>query len=500
MKKTLLTLFLGLAMATIASAQVTPLPDDARFDQRVEFQTTNGGESLRMMLSALARSVDLTALVDDVPDKTISYDIGSPKPFRQVWSLVLTLNNLDYVLLENDIIVVGTPESLAGLRPAEVSTPTTVRIYPVTSTPTELKEVLDSQFSERDRVSVSAFDATGLLSVRATEAQQAVVADILRRFDPQAARSVRRAYALSYAKADELKEVLEQTIVSDEENTSTFDNYTSDEEGNRTSDTATVTSVNSGDITIAADIRSNRIVVTAPEAVQNEIQALVEELDQPQQQVNVQVRIQEITTNAAQDLGINLSASLGKFSTTILDTGLSFIFDAQRAITGLNLGATLDTLEQQGLARRVDDSNLTVKNNGVATLQSGGTIYISIAGGGDNNIEREIPYGVQIEVSPQISNNGNVTLDVNAKVEAVVSETQDPSFLNLSTRNVNSQVTLSPGQTVVLGGLLQNELRDSVSRVPVLGSLPIIGSLFSTTSTEEVNSELLLIVTADVLE
>ena len=93
-----------------------------------------------------------------------------------------------------------------------------------------------------------------------------------------------------------------------------------------------------------------------------------------------------------------------------------------------------------------------------------------------------------------------MTLDVDAKVDAVVSETNDPSYLDISTRNVNSQVTLAPGQTVVLGGLLQNELREAVTRVPLLGSLPIVGSLFSNTTTEERNSELLLIVTADVLE
>ena len=498
MKRILLTLLLGLV--TAANAQVTSLPDSSRFDQPVEFQTTNGGESLRMMISALARSVDLTALVDDVPDKTITYDIGQPKPFRQVWSLVLTLNNLDYVLLENDIVVVGTPASLASLRPAEEAAPTVVRIYPVTKTPSELKSVLDSQFAERDMVSVSAFDETGLLSVRATEAQQAVVADVLRRFDPQAARSTRRAYALSYARADELKEVLEQTIKSDEEETTTLEDATRDAEGNQTVGTQTNEVVRSSDITIAADTRSNRIVVTAPEVIQSEIQSLINELDQPQQQVNVQVRIQEITTNAAQDLGFNLSASLGKFSTTLLSTGLDFVFDAQKAITGLNLDATLNTLEQQGLARRVDDSNLTVKNNGTGTLQSGGTIFISIVGGGDATIEREIPYGVQIDVSPQISNNGNVTLDVEAKVEAVLSDTNDPSYLDISTRNVNSQVTLAPGQTVVLGGLMQHELRDTVSRVPLLGSLPIVGNLFSNTSTQERNSELLLIVTADVLE
>ncbi len=499
MKRILLTLLLGLALS-LASAQVTPLPDSSRFDQPVEFQTTNGGESLRMMISALARSVDLTALVDDVPDKTITYDIGSPKPFRQVWNLVLTLNNLDYVLLENDIIVVGTPASLAGLRPAEEVAPTIVRIYPVTKVPSELKDVLDSQFAERDMVSVSAFDETGLLSVRATEAQQEVVAEVLRRFDPQAALSVRRAYPLSYAKAEELKEVLEQTIITDEEETPTVEDGSSDAEDNQSTGTQTNSVVRSSDITIAADARSNRIVVTAPEVIQSEIQSLISELDQPQQQVNIQVRIQEITTNAAQELGFNLNASIGAFSTTLLETGLDFVFDAQKAITGLNLDAALNTLERQGLARRVDDSNLTVRNNGTGNLQSGGTIYITLPGTDGTNVEREIPYGVQIEVSPQISNNGDVTLDVDAKVETLVSETNDPSFLNISTRNVNSQVTLAPGQTIVLGGLMQNELRDAVSRVPLLGSLPIVGSLFSSTTTEESNGELLLIVTADVLE
>ena len=387
MKRILLTLLLGLALAS-ASAQVTPLPDSSRFDQPVEFQTTNGGESLRAMISALARSVDLTALVDDVPEKTITYDIGSPKPFRQVWNLILTLNNLDYVLLENDIIVVGTPTSLASLRPEEMAAPMIVRIYPVTNTPSELKAVLDSQFTERDMVSVSAFDETNLLSVRATEAQQEAVADVLRRFDPQAARSVRRAYALSYAKAEELKEVLEQTIVSDEDTDTVSSVSAADEsEGG---DAGAQPIIRASDISIAADVRSNRVVVTAPETIQGEIATLIEELDQPQQQVNVQVRIQEITTNAAQDLGFNLSASLGAFSTTLLDTGLDFVFDAQKAITGLNLDATLNTLERQGLARRVDDSNLTVKNNGTATLQSGGTIYISIPAA-DDSIEREVP-------------------------------------------------------------------------------------------------------------
>ncbi len=253
------------------------------------------------------------------------------------------------------------------------------------------------------------------------------------------------------------------------------------------------------DFAVTADARTNSIIVTGTAAAQARIAELIPELDTPQQQVNIQVRIQEISTRAASNLGINLTAAAGNLAASILDTGLKFVFDAQNAISGLNLGAVLDTLESQGLSRRVDDSTVTVLNNDTGTIQSGGTIFISIPGG-DSNIERTIPYGVQVDVTPRIANDGRVTLMVEARVEDILSESDNPNFLNLSTRQVASTVTLTPGQTVLLGGLLQNQLNQSENRVPVLGDLPIVGSLFGSTTSEEDNTELLLIVTADVIQ
>src|SRR5690606_1532125 len=111
--------------------------------------------------------------------------------------------------------------------------------------------------------------------------------------------------------------------------------------------------------------------------------------------------IQEIQTRAANRLGINLGGSLGQLSANILNGGLSFIFDPHAAVSAFNLGAVLDTLESQGLSRRVDDSSLTVLNNARTSIQAGGTILISIPGASEN-IERTIPYGVQIDVVPRV--------------------------------------------------------------------------------------------------
>src|SRR5687768_9172879 len=95
--------FLALLAAALAQGNLAPLPDDPRFEEPVEFITGVNGESLPAMINGLARTIGLTAITDDVPPVTIVYDIGEPKPFRQVWNIVLTLNDLDYVLLENDV-------------------------------------------------------------------------------------------------------------------------------------------------------------------------------------------------------------------------------------------------------------------------------------------------------------------------------------------------------------------------------------------------------------
>ena len=517
------------APAPTASVQLAPLPNTAQFSQKVDFRTRPAGESLDALIQILARSVGLSAITQGIPeDAVVRYDLGEPKPFREVWDIVLTLNGLEYVLRGNGIVVVGPPATLAGLRPSQKQgAPSTIRTYAVSTDATELQALLESQFPARSGVSVSAFENLGLVSVRGTPAQQARVETILSQFDRSAATPVRRAYTLSYASAEVLAEVLTATVTAPEGDGGTSfstaqqptqtgagnatrqaltDSLTAPETAPTTASTQNAAAtVAQGQFSIAADARSNRIIVTAPADVQRDIAALIAELDQPERQVNVQVRIQEVTTDATERLGIDLSAALGNFATTLfsgdVNSGLSFVFDGQRAVSGLNLGAVLDAFERQNLARRVDDSNLTVLNNGEATLQSGGVIYITLAGNGSvENVEREIPYGVQLDLSPQITNNNEVVLTISGRVDAILSELTDPSLLNVSTRNLTSQVKLAPGQSVVLGGLLQNELTDTTRQLPVLGDVPIVGNLFSNSTSEETNTELLVIVTASVLE
>lgn len=479
--------FTLLALLNLAMAQgrLAPLPDDARYDEPVEFTTGVNGEQLPVMIGALARSIGLTAVTDDVPDVTIVYDIGEPKPFRQVWNIVLTLNDLDYVLLENDVVVVGSTASVSRLRmptPEAAAEPVSAdleqRFYRINSDPDQVVEILRRSIAGLD---VEALPGVQSIVVLATQEQHDQVRSILDQFDTTAeqVQLEQRTYFLSNANASDLANVLQSTgvVASEGEGPAQrLDNFS-----------------------VVAEPRTNSLIVTGSASVQARLAALIPTLDEPQRQVNVQVRIQEVAHSVAYDLGLDITGGFGQMTASILDTGLRFVFDTAAAVSSFNISAILDALETQGLSRRVDDGNITVLDNQTGTIQSGGTIFISIPGATEN-IEREIPYGVQLEITPRVANDGRVTLSLVAKVEDVLSQTNNPNFLELSTRAVTSTVTLAPGQTALLGGLLQNQFVVSKKRVPVLGAIPVIGELFGTTTQEDRTVDLLLIVTAQVIE
>lgn len=421
MRTTILVPLLLLMAAYGSPGLASGLPDDPKFDQPVTFTTGQDGEELIAMVAALARSVGLTPIVDGVPSKRIHYDVGDPKPFRQVWSLIMTLNELDWVLQENDVIIVGPPSSLATLRARSGLEP----------------------------------------------------ADADERPDLE-----QRVYHLSHAQAVELANVLRDgTVVSGN--------------GDDTPPAAT--------LTVVADARTNSLIVTGTRGAQSRLAELIPLLDAPQPQVNVNIRIQEVNRSVINDFGVNWDAATGSLATSLLDGGLAFVFDAQRAVSAWNLSAVLDTLERQNLSRRLDDGNLSVLNNETASLNSGGTLTLitPVEGTDGGTEERVIEYGVTIDVTPRISADGRITLTVSAGVSDLI-EYSD-STVNLADQRVESTVTVDPGQTLLLGGLVENVLRTNRRGLPVLGQLPVVGPLFATTTMERSDSELLLIIRADVI-
>ncbi len=483
--KRLFISILVLLLGTVVLAQSSALPEEDRFDATVSIQAAEG---LYSTIDALARSVGLTPVLHNVPDTLVEYNITDGQPFRLIWRTILELNQLGFLLRGDDLVIVAPLSEIDRLRDLDVAainaagTPESgdavQEFYTVSSDLEDLATILTSSIPG---ITVQLLPNVQTLLVSGTAEQHVQVRALLDRFDIAVEQVVVeiRTHRLANAAAEDLATTLSSIRSA----------LGVPEEGEQASDLFTVT----------ADARTNSIIVAAPREVQEQIASMLPELDVRQEQVNVQVRIQEIQTRAANRLGINLGGSLGQLSANILNGGLSFIFDPHAAVSAFNLGAVLDTLESQGLSRRVDDSSLTVLNNARTSIQAGGTILISIPGASEN-IERTIPYGVQIDVVPRVASDGRITLVIEAKVEDVLSSIDNPQLLELSTRAVNSTITLDPGQTVLLSGLMQNQFIEEVNRVPVLGNLPVIGALFRSTVTEVSDTELLIIVTADVLD
>ena len=495
-------LLLSLCQPALAQ-QVAPLPGGERYDAPATFITEMEGESLRVMVEALARSIGLTPIVEKVPNDIITVNIDEPKPFRQLWNTVLTLYGLDYVLQENDVVVVGPEAAIAALKlgsqpmTTDPNAEIVARFYRVNNNPADVALIIRQAVPG---VEVSELESVQSIAVRGSQAQQDEVRSVLSQFD-QAVGSgtppTLRVYRLANAKASVLAEVLQSSGL--ESSIASTEGVEGNVDGVVVNDPATQEKA----FTVVADDRTNTLIVTAPPEIQAQIADLIPSLDVAQSQVNVQIRIQEISQRAANNLGIDLTAGLGSFASTIVGGSLNFIFDAQNNISGLNLGAVMDTLETQGLSRRVDDGNMTVLNNGVGRMKSGGRIEITF-GSSEGEIQtRTIEFGVILEVTPRVSSDGRIILDVSAEVSDLLtpfSEGGIPQRIDFSERLVSSTVTLEPGQTVLMSGLLQSEFSSSESGVPILSSLPLVGNLFKQTQLEDNSSELLLIVTADVVE
>ncbi len=324
-----------------------------------------------------------------------------------------------------------------------------------------------------------------VLSVRGTQAQLEEVEALLAQLDrspPVGPPILQRSYQLSNAKAPELAKVLQEALKAKAQ--------PSQGPGQApASPTATV----------VADERTNTLIVTGTQEDLELVESLIPSLDQAVPQVNLRVRIQEVQSNLLYSLGIKWNTLAGgNILASILDTGLSLIFDSTRSLASLNIMATLDALQKQGLSRALRDVNQTVLNNQTARLQSGETFFIRRV---VNDRVEQVPFdvGVIVEVTPQITADGQILLSIKAEVSGNVQRNPTTGDVDRFTKQVvTTTMRVRDGQTVVLGGLTSQEKSETVQGVPLLMDIPLIGELFKQRANESTDRELLVVISAEV--
>ena len=231
-----------------------------------------------------------------------------------------------------------------------------------------------------------------------------------------------------------------------------------------------------------------------------------------EQQVLIKVKVAEIQKRVLKELGASNILDPQTLGPLTLDfataaTGLSAsTFAGVLGIGTSDSDTTFDLLETHGLLRTLAEPNLLAVSGEPASMLAGGeypVLAVSDDGStGTVSVEYK-PFGVSLAFLPVVIAPGRIWLKVSTEVSALSTQNSvvvpfgDDSFkiLGLATRRANSTIELPSGGGIMIAGLLQNDIESSVNGVPGLMDLPILGTLFRSTSFQRNETELVIIVT-----
>ncbi|MDD9892561.1 MAG: type II secretion system secretin GspD [Gammaproteobacteria bacterium] len=319
---------------------------------------------------------------------------------------------------------------------------------------------------------------------------------------------------LKYAKAAELAKILQG-----------YAKASAQTEGKKTS----------SDVTIFADESTNSLVITAPPRLGTEIRNVIDRLDIRRAQVLVEAIIAEISLEKAFDLGFNFSgvSNAGGF---ILESGAGGAAAAIAgavnnpttaattlgSLSGLTFGAgSTDSngdLEFLGILRAVatdSDNNiistpsLLAMDNQEAEISIGSEVpfvtgqFTNTGSTGSVNpfqtIERR-DVGVTLKITPHVIDDGTVELEIYQEISNISTAATTAADVITNKRTIDTTVIVDNGEIIALGGLLQDNSRDGRTKVPILGSLPVIGGLFRGKSTNRSKSNLMVFIRPIVIQ
>ena len=269
-------------------------------------------------------------------------------------------------------------------------------------------------------------------------------------------------------------------------------------------------------ITFSADPRNNALLVRSNFVEFQRIQEVVRALDVPLSQVVIEATIVEVDINDTLQYGVQMFLQGQGFSLRS-STGEGTTGDPGGGGFAALIGGTIGNTSVQGVisalqavtnVQVISSPYLTVVDGATSRLNVGDQVPFVIASQSSQNqgtvtVTQEVEtrdVGVILEVTPRISPNNNVFLEIVQEVSSArVAETTAGQNPVISQRRVESQIVVQSGTTALLGGLIQERSDSGENGVPVLRSIPGIGDLFNRTSNSNTRTELLVMITPRVV-
>ena len=269
-------------------------------------------------------------------------------------------------------------------------------------------------------------------------------------------------------------------------------------------------SASSPDLRVVVPNGTQQVILTGSPQSVRAAKELIAELDVVPQSVVLDTEILELDESSSRNLGLQLgTTSIGTTFSEIQPTPDPNTGVPGRLIrlqpltrTGLSFQAQVNLLIQNGNARVLADPRITTLSGRTATIRAGDSISIlTTVGGGSGTVAttqlQTFQTGVTLDITPIITNNGELSVALHPVVNSL------GGFLSgvpqISTRDTQTTVHLRDNETLVIGGLIQESLQHTESKIPLLGDLPLIGRAFRNQNTTTVRNELIIVVTPHLL-
>jgi len=369
------------------------------------------------------------------------------------------------------------------------------------------------------------------------QARQRVVA-LVKRLDAELeSQGNTRVYYLKYAKAEDLVKVLQGVSAT----------IAAETQGAATQAQGARTSGKGRDVSIEAHAESNSLVITAQPDVLRSLEDVIRQVDIRRAQVLVEAIIVEVADNSGANLGVQWISAQGGMTqfnngvvpvssiaagaaaaqsvpgstTTNLETNVSTttaetagdystLADALSGVSGMMLGvvkddwgAILQAVSSDSNSNILATPSLTTLDNQESSFIVGEEIPIKTTTSQGNNgsnpfttLDR-LEVGVKLKVTPQINEGTAVKLTIEQEVSGRNGDIEGNPIV--AKREIKTTVLAENGATVVLGGLIDEDVQQSESKVPVLGDIPVLGALFRSTSSTKKKRNLMIFIRATIM-
>ena len=280
---------------------------------------------------------------------------------------------------------------------------------------------------------------------------------------------------------------------------------------------------------VSTDTRTNTVLLKDTASVIDAVKEMIQVLDIPVRQVVIEARMVTVSDSVGEELGIKwgMTATGGSSSTSgslagaeaansgsagnledrlnvnlpVTGAAGTIAFQVAKLADGQILDLELSALEKENRAEIIASPRITTANQQTAYIEQGAEIpYVESASSGATSVSFKKAV-LSLRVTPQITPDNKVILDlvITQDSKGEIIPTGTGTAVSIDTQEIGTQVLVENGETLVLGGIYQQRITNSVSKVPVLGDIPYLGYLFRTTIEESAKSELLIFVTPRIV-